>query len=377
MVKAVCNVYSRFENYVTRALVHEIQSNRHPFWNDWIKPVETDSQRAEILKGGPCIIVASSGMLNGGASVYYATKMVANEHDAILLTGYQDEESPGRRLLDLASEQIENRKISLCGEDITVKSSVHLFGLSAHADRMEMAGFIDSIRPQTVLLVHGSNDARDSLKKSLRCKDCISGFDGLSFERSFKIGHTIENNDSVEMPQEKDLERIRAILGPPSSLPVLEKKDQRLVSKWYRSKNKVTVQQGCAAEVLQMCNIENESVNMQTCSISCSNEIQPMISEEKGDVIIKEKEVNSNITYDKSTDSRLTLNILKQRGYLLDYGYSAAEKTGPPHASVFSVKAWVKLPDESIIESQLEKGRSNKDAEKNAAAAIVKMIGNL
>ena len=125
-----------------------------------INPVENQSQRNEILQGGPCIIVASSGMLNGGASLFYATRILKNEHDAVLLTGYQDEESPGRLLLNLASEIPENRKITISGEEIRVKASIQIFGLSAHADRMEMAGFIDSLKPHTVLLVHGSEESR-------------------------------------------------------------------------------------------------------------------------------------------------------------------------------------------------------------------------
>lgn len=235
MVRAVCNVYSDYESYVTRALAHEIRSDRHPFWGEWINPVETDSQRLAILQGPPCIIVASSGMLNGGASLFYATKLLENEGDAVLITGYQDEESPGRLLLDLAAEEPDNRKITLCGEQIAVKASIQIFGLSAHADRMEMAGFIDSHRPHTVLLVHGCTDARESLRKSLRCKDCISGYDGLILERTFRKKQSCEYYDTFELPEEKDLQRIRAILGPPSSLPV---KGSKIADLWFGTRVK-------------------------------------------------------------------------------------------------------------------------------------------
>ena len=46
----------------------------------------------------PCVIIASSGMLTGGASAFYAKYLAPDERNGIFLTGYQDEESPGRVL---------------------------------------------------------------------------------------------------------------------------------------------------------------------------------------------------------------------------------------------------------------------------------------
>ncbi len=551
MVKAVCNIYSGYEKYVTKSLAHEIRSNRHPFWGDLITPVENQSQRSGILQGGPCIIVASSGMLNGGASLFYAANILKNEHDAVLLTGYQDEESPGRLLLNLASEKPENRKITLCGEEISVKASIQIFGLSAHADRMEMAGFIDSLRPRTVLLVHGSAEARENLKNSLLCKDCISGFDGLVVERIFRKKQSSDYSDIVKLPEQKDLQRIRAILGPSSSFPVkgskiadmwfgvrvkaqdieklvcslvdlglvrrddekgnllwiltpsesgilqdeaaiaeqmktenpkgklleycmklnipspvtqwgieggfhsakmeltihgtryenvqkaaersvaeqlaareilalciardskeigetkqlseedtaifkrtnpksalleycmkqhidpprfefrvigtewccravLQNSSLQKVSNWYRSKVKTTAQQGAASEILTACNENKECIDITTDNdSSLKNNTQDARSIET------------------DTDSRLTLNILKKRRYILDFGFSEPENTGPVHAPVFWTKAWAALPDGSKIESSLKSGRSKKESERNAAGEIVDMIGNL
>jgi Cft2 family RNA processing exonuclease len=551
MVKAVCNIYSGYERYVTRSLAHEIRANRHPFWGDWINPVENQSQRNEILQGGPCIIVASSGMLNGGASLFYATRILKNEHDAVLLTGYQDEESPGRLLLNLASEIPENRKITISGEEIRVKASIQIFGLSAHADRMEMAGFIDSLKPHTVLLVHGSEESRESLKKSLLCKDCISGFDGLVVERTFRKKQSTNYSDIFELPEQKDLQRIRAILGPPSSIPVkgskiadmwfgsrvkaenieklvcrlvdlgvvrrddekanllwvlkpseseslqdeaalaeqvkaenpkgklleycmkqnilppvtqfkieggfhrvkmeltihgtryecVQKAAERLVaeqlaareilalcisrdskeigetkliseeeasalktanpkgalleycmkqhiappkfefrvigtewccravfksdstqnvSNWYRSKVKTTAQHGAASEILSSCNEKKECIDIPT------NDSSP----------VKDDTQDSG-SVDTITDPKQTLNILKKRRYIIDFGFSTPEKTGPVHAPVFWTKAWAKLPDESIIESSSKSGRTKKEAERNAAGDMVNLIGNL
>ena len=61
-----------------------------------------NQKRDELLAGSdPVIIVSSSGMLTGGPSAQYAQKLVSSENACIIITGYQDEEAPGRQLLNL------------------------------------------------------------------------------------------------------------------------------------------------------------------------------------------------------------------------------------------------------------------------------------
>ena len=60
-----------------------------------------NQKRDELLAGSdPVIIVSCSGMLTGGPSAQYAQKLVSSENACIIITGYQDEEAPGRQLLN-------------------------------------------------------------------------------------------------------------------------------------------------------------------------------------------------------------------------------------------------------------------------------------
>jgi predicted metal-dependent RNase len=105
MVRAVCDVYRSHEPFVSRHLAHEIRRTPHAFYTDAIRPVARREDRARVLDTSPCVIVASSGMLSGGPSLGYSQILARNAKDAILLTGYQDEESPGRALLKLATTE--------------------------------------------------------------------------------------------------------------------------------------------------------------------------------------------------------------------------------------------------------------------------------
>ena len=221
MVRAVCDVYRRHEMYVSRHLVHEIRRTPHAFYTDSIQPVTRREDRARVLNTAPSIIVASSGMLSGGPSAGYCQELAKNANDAILLTGYQDEESPGRALLELARAE-GPKELRLGQATVPVACLFGTYGLSAHADRMQMVSFIEAASPRTVVLVHGDGEAKESLARSLRCQDVICGRDGLTLERSYSPRSSHVRRTAVAMPSaaELDLDRARNLLGPAGETPL-------------------------------------------------------------------------------------------------------------------------------------------------------------
>lgn len=166
MVKSVCGVYSQYPAHQTAYARRLIEKHGNPFFIDDIRPVASPAEREKIATGDPCVIIASSGMLTGGASAFYAPHIVGDERNGIAITGYQDEESPGRQLLALA--EAESREIMVAGKMLTVKCSVEKYALSAHADCNEIAGLIEAINPREVILVHGEGNSREALAELLR-----------------------------------------------------------------------------------------------------------------------------------------------------------------------------------------------------------------
>ena len=229
MVRAVCGVYARHEKYVSRALSHEIRKAGHPFYTNGIQAVETPRDRAEALEKGPAVIVASSGMLSGGASVAYAAEMLGKQNDAILITGYQDEESPGRALLDLADGS-EAREIRLAGRTVPVQCGFEKYGLSAHADRMQMVGLVESLRPRTVVLVHGDAAARNALAEGFSAGDVILASNGREVVRSYPLRKSAVSE--VKTRRQLDLASARRILGPAGGPPV---RAMSVAEAWYGS----------------------------------------------------------------------------------------------------------------------------------------------
>lgn len=197
MVKTVCGVYSQYPAHQTPYSRRLIEKHGNPFFNviDEIRQVASPAEREKVLSGDPCVIIASSGMLTGGASAFYARQLVNGERNGIAITGYQDEESPGRQLLALA--EAETREVSIAGKTFEVKCGVEKYALSAHADCNEIAGLIEAINPREVVLVHGEGQSRESLRDLLRRQGSRyrpihlprTG-DTLSFGAARRIGQT-------------------------------------------------------------------------------------------------------------------------------------------------------------------------------------------
>ncbi len=177
MVRAVNVVYAAFPNELAPPLRRRVLKGADPFYSEDVVPVAAPADRDRVLNGPPCCIVASSGMLAGGASSYYAARMAGNSENLIAITGYQDEESPGKALLNLAKGASEDstepaldaneRVLTLNGQRVHVGCRVETYSLSAHADGGELASLVRRLAPQSVYLVHGNADARGSLASDL------------------------------------------------------------------------------------------------------------------------------------------------------------------------------------------------------------------
>ena len=169
MVRSVCQGYAGFSDLLPSATV-KAASDDHLFFRDSVKPVNSRNMREDVARApGPAVVVASSGMLTGGASVVYARHIAADERNAIFLTGYQDEEAPGRALQRMMREREQTDAFTwnMDGHSVTVRCQIDTYSLSAHADEMELVNLAESFDAGEVMLVHGDGSARHSLASAL------------------------------------------------------------------------------------------------------------------------------------------------------------------------------------------------------------------
>lgn len=173
MVKEINRVYKYNPLYLKSSLGKKILRGIEPFYDDNIQPVMTKEDREKILKDkDPCIIVSSSGMLTGGPSQYYAEHIVTLDNGYIVITGYQDEEAPGRQLLQLLDSTEEEKFLEINNKVLPLKCKVERIGLSAHGDKGEIKALISTLSPKNVFFVHGDESIIESLAMEVQ-KECF------------------------------------------------------------------------------------------------------------------------------------------------------------------------------------------------------------
>ncbi|MCD7957660.1 MAG: MBL fold metallo-hydrolase [Lachnospiraceae bacterium] len=173
MVRDMNTAYSRNPWFLKNALAKKAERGGDLFYSDEIVAVSLKDNREELLKtAGPAIFVASSGMLTGGPSVEYAKKIAPMENGYIVITGYQDEEAPGRQIVELLDDGMkkaaDTRFLTLGGTRVPVRCTLRRAGLSAHADKAEIENLLERLSARNVFLVHGDKEVIPSLAKDLQ-----------------------------------------------------------------------------------------------------------------------------------------------------------------------------------------------------------------
>lgn len=164
MAIKVTGAYDSHENLFDADAKKLWESRPHPLQlsNLTLTSTGEDSRKINAIRAG-AIIIAGSGMCEGGRIRHHLRHNIANPAAHIVFVGYQANGTLGRRIVDGA------KQVNLFGDQLPVRAKVHTVGgLSAHADRdglVEWYGAITGHPP--VWLVHGEDPARSVLAKAL------------------------------------------------------------------------------------------------------------------------------------------------------------------------------------------------------------------
>ena len=165
MATKVVEVYDGHESLFDEDAQEVWRGRPHPFRLPNLNfTAETEESMAINRHKGGAIIIAGSGMCNGGRIRHHLRQNLGRKEAHVMFVGYQAQGTLGRRLVDGA------REVKMFGEVIHVKAQLHTVGgLSAHADQPGLVDWYKQIpnRPP-VVVVHGEDDAREALAKVMR-----------------------------------------------------------------------------------------------------------------------------------------------------------------------------------------------------------------
>ena len=126
-----------------------------------------NESKALNTRKGPAIIIAASGMCEGGRILHHLRNHLGNPSTTVLFVGYQAQHTLGRRLLE------GNREVRVLGAAVEVRArTARADAYSAHADRTGLLAWAASVgdtgRVTRCFLVHGEENSAFALAEDLR-----------------------------------------------------------------------------------------------------------------------------------------------------------------------------------------------------------------
>lgn len=172
MIAEATSIHEAYPEYLARDLRQKIlETDDNPFDAEYFTNIEHGDAREEPLRDGtPCIIMATSGMLEGGPVLEYFKSIAPQKKNKIVFVSYQVNGTLGRRVLDGA------KQVSMLGKEgkvevVNVECGVEkLDGFSGHSDYNQLMSFIHKLRPKLrrVLVNHGERRKSENLAMSIR-----------------------------------------------------------------------------------------------------------------------------------------------------------------------------------------------------------------
>ena len=164
MVNEATAIHTAFPEYLVRDIKEQIlHQDLNPFQSQYFHPVTHPGDREEIVAGGPCVIIATSGMLEGGPAIDYFRHLAPDPRNTLAYVSYQVEGTLGNRIkngLKEVSLFAHDGKMEMVKVNMRVES---IEGFSGHSDRNQLLGFIKRMvpKPTRIIVNHGERRKSD------------------------------------------------------------------------------------------------------------------------------------------------------------------------------------------------------------------------
>ena len=179
MISEASAIHMSYAHYLGYDVRKSVSQGVNPFQSEYFTVVNGYGRRDEVLNDeNPSVIMATSGMLEGGPSVEYFKEIAPNQLNKIVFVSYQINGTLGRRVIDgrisEASMLDEKGKLKV----IPVRCSTQkIDGFSGHSDFNQILNFVSRVRPKRVLVNHGekskSENVASTVYSRLRIKSTV------------------------------------------------------------------------------------------------------------------------------------------------------------------------------------------------------------
>jgi KH/beta-lactamase-domain protein len=172
MIWEATAIHSTYPEYLRDDLRDRIfHEDENPFLADEFNHIDGgEDERQAVADGGPCIVLSTSGMVEGGPIMSWLEHLGDDPDTTMTFVGYQAQGTLGRRIQNGWDEIPVGGGGRGRGDTLNLEADVQTVdGFSGHADRQGLENFVKTMnpRPEKVLCVHGDEKSTQDLSSSL------------------------------------------------------------------------------------------------------------------------------------------------------------------------------------------------------------------
>lgn len=168
MISEASAIHMSYAHYLGSEVRKSVSQGINPFQSEYFTVISGGKREDVLNDENPAIVMATSGMLEGGPSVEYFKELAPNPKNKIMFVSYQINGTLGRRVLDGAMSEVSMMDKTGKVKVVPVRCQTQkIDGFSGHSDFNQILNFVSRIKPKRVLVNHGEKSKSENVASAI------------------------------------------------------------------------------------------------------------------------------------------------------------------------------------------------------------------
>jgi len=168
MISEASAIHMSYAHYLGSEVRKSVSQGINPFQSEYFTVISGGKREDVLNDENPAIVMATSGMLEGGPSVEYFKELAPIPKNKIMFVSYQINGTLGRRVLDGAMSEVSMMDKTGKVKVVPVRCQTQkIDGFSGHSDFNQILNFVSRIKPKRVLVNHGEKSKSENVASAI------------------------------------------------------------------------------------------------------------------------------------------------------------------------------------------------------------------
>jgi KH/beta-lactamase-domain protein len=168
MISEASAIHMSYAHYLGSEVRKSVSQGINPFQSEYFTVISGGKREDVLNDENPGIVMATSGMLEGGPSVEYFKELAPNPKNKIMFVSYQINGTLGRRVLDGAMSEVSMMDRTGKVKVVPVRCQTQkIDGFSGHSDFNQIMNFVTRVKPKRVLVNHGEKSKSENVASAI------------------------------------------------------------------------------------------------------------------------------------------------------------------------------------------------------------------